>query len=99
MARAEKVAVSSSDPGNFFDNALHNAGSDVELFADHVDAITFVPQLQYARFDRWLDPPASQFDSVRPSSGQTCIDSFANNTSLELGKNAEHLIHRSTSSR
>src|SRR3954454_3800189 len=85
---------SSSEPGNLFENPLHNAGSDVELSSDHVDAITFVPQFQYARFDRWLDAPASQFDAVRPSSGQTCIDSFANDSPLELRKHPQHLEHR-----
>jgi hypothetical protein len=38
-------------------NSLHDAGADAELLADIEDAITFGPQLQYSRLDRWRNPP------------------------------------------
>src|SRR4051812_31771690 len=85
---------SSSDPGNLFENPLHNAGSDVELSADRVDALPFVPQLQYARFDRWLYAPASQLHAICPCAGEPCIHPFFDDAALELSEHPEQLEHR-----
>src|SRR4051812_12879252 len=89
----QKVVLSSSAPGRFLENPLHNAGTNPKLLPDLVDAIAFVPQLPYARFDRRFNPPASQLHSVGSSSGQPCIYPFANNAPLKLGENSEHLKH------
>src|SRR2546421_3868841 len=97
LIRPRPDRSASSDPGNFFENPLHNAGSDVELFADHVDAMPFIPQLQYARLDRWFDAPASQLHAIGPGTGEPCIHPFANDAAFKLRKNAEHLKHSSTS--
>src|SRR2546421_12354204 len=73
MARRAEVALSSSAPGDVLENPLHNTGATADLLPDHVNAMPLVPQLQYARFDRWLDAPASQLHAICPCAGQPCI--------------------------
>src|SRR3954451_20885234 len=80
VASGAEVDLSSSAPRGFLENPLNHARADAELLADLVNAIAFVPQLQYAGFDRWLDAPASQLHAIRPGARQPGIDPFANDS-------------------
>src|SRR5438067_2282510 len=82
----EAPNVSEQSPRDFLKDPLYDAGADAELLADHVDAIPFVPQLQYARFDRWLDAPASQLHAIGPRTGEPCIDPFADDAAFKFRK-------------
>jgi hypothetical protein len=59
----------------------------------------FGPQLQYSRLDRRLNPAPAQLRAFRPSASKTCVYSFANDPTLELGEHAKHLKHRFARSR
>ena len=83
----------SSRPRLLLENALHNAGANAQLPADLEDAVTVGPQLQYSRLHRGLNPASPEFCAIRPGASKPSIDSFPNDSPLELGEYAKHLKH------
>ena len=76
------------------ENALDHARADTKLSADLENPVTLGLQFQYSRFHGWLYSTTTEFDSLRPGTRQASIDSFSDNSPLELGKYAQHLKHR-----
>jgi len=73
--------------------SLHNAGADTNLAAYLQDAHTALAELVNSFFHRRFHPAASKLCAVGACPRKPGVDSFPDDTSLELSEHAKHLKH------